>query len=190
MFDIIPFPAIIVDEDVRIIQYNPAASNFFNTNGVHILQHWTGDVLHCLHVSDHPAGCGHGPACKECVIRKSVTEAFEGRHVARKRAKLDVKRGDNVERIYALITAAPLPYGVIPLVLLLIEDIREVTELQRLIPLCSKCKKVRDKDRIWMTLEAYFKTTWDVDFSHGYCPDCIKEEMGLMRNQADLLKSN
>jgi hypothetical protein len=28
-----------------------------------------------------------------------------------------------------------------------------------------------------MLVEAYFKNNWDVDFSHGLCPDCAKIEI-------------
>ena len=61
--------------------------------------------------------------------------------------------------------------------LLVIEDISEIAELQRMIPICSICKKVRDDKKSWFRLEAYFKDHWDVDFSHGYCPECYKSEM-------------
>jgi len=28
-----------------------------------------------------------------------------------------------------------------------------------------------------MKLEAYFKHSWDVDFTHSICPDCYKAEI-------------
>ncbi|MFH0726923.1 MAG: hypothetical protein V2B19_11335 [Pseudomonadota bacterium] len=62
------------------------------------------------------------------------------------------------------------------LVLLVIEDISEIAELRRIIPICSICRKVRDDTESWTRVEAYFKNNWDVDFSHGLCPDCYKIE--------------
>jgi hypothetical protein len=62
-------------------------------------------------------------------------------------------------------------------VLLVIEDISEIAELHRLIPICSVCRKVRDDKESWMQVEAYFKSGWDVDFTHGFCPDCLQVEM-------------
>jgi hypothetical protein len=183
LFDILPFPALIVDDEIKIFQYNPAALRFLKSDHASTIEHRTGDVLHCLHSLDSEGGCGQGPFCKNCLIRGSIVEALQGSGVTRKRAKLDVKIDGNTEKLYALITALPLPYGAIPLVLLLIEDVREIAELQRLIPMCSKCRKIRDEKRAWVALESYFKTTWDVDFSHGYCPDCLKEEMGLLEEE-------
>jgi hypothetical protein len=82
--------------------------------------------------------------------------------------------------VYPLITASPFNYDGQPLTMLLIEDIREIAELQRLIPMCCKCRKVRDQQNSWIKLEGYFKTTWDVDFSHGFCPECLAEEMKMI----------
>ena len=27
----------------------------------------------------------------------------------------------------------------------------------------------------WTELEAFFQKSWDVRFTHGYCPDCMSE---------------
>ena len=79
--------------------------------------------------------------------------------------------------IYALITASSFYYDKKRLVLLVIEDISDISELRRLIPICSICKKVRDDKASWSRLEAYFKEHWDVDFTHGYCPECYEKEL-------------
>lgn len=107
-------------------------------------------------------------------------EAFQGNRVVRRRTKMELIHFRNTIDIYALITASPFSFQDRPLVLLVIEDISEIAELQRMIPICSICKKVRDDKEAWMQVEAYFKNNWDVDFSHGYCPDCLKKEMNKM----------
>lgn len=47
--------------------------------------------------------------------------------------------------------------------------------LQGLLPICSACKKIRDDEGYWQILETYIKDRCDVQFTHGMCPDCIKE---------------
>jgi hypothetical protein len=79
--------------------------------------------------------------------------------------------------MYALITACPFSFQDRSLALLVIEDISEIAELHRIIPVCTVCKRVRDEKESWMRVEAYFKRNWDVDFSHVYCPECYKIEM-------------
>ncbi len=180
LFDIIPFWGLVVDKDLRILHYNAAAAGFFAEKEESALRRRTGDILHCLHAADHPAGCGRGEFCKDCIVRNAVNEAYRGNQVVRRRAKLEFKLHEIPVRVYALITASPFNYDGQPLTMLLIEDIREIAELQRLIPMCCKCRKVRDQQNSWIKLEGYFKTTWDVDFSHGFCPECLAEEMKMI----------
>ena len=50
---------------------------------------------------------------------------------------------------------------------------REIKVLQGLLPVCSYCKKIRDKNGQWLQIENYFGNEADIDFSHGICPDCM-----------------
>ena len=58
--------------------------------------------------------------------------------------------------------------------------------LQGILPICMKCKKIRGADgnpmdpRIWKRIETYISERTDVDFSHGYCPECFDKEMKEM----------
>jgi PAS domain S-box-containing protein len=49
----------------------------------------------------------------------------------------------------------------------------EVNALRRILPLCSYCRKVRDDDNFWHTVEAYLSQHSDTRYSHGICPDCM-----------------
>lgn len=51
----------------------------------------------------------------------------------------------------------------------------EVKELKGLIPICSKCKKIRDDQGYWEHIETYISTHSNAEFSHGICPDCMKK---------------
>jgi len=50
----------------------------------------------------------------------------------------------------------------------------EVRQLQRLLPICMYCKKVRDDTDYWQEIEDYIHTQTGTDFSHGICPDCME----------------
>jgi CheY-like chemotaxis protein len=45
----------------------------------------------------------------------------------------------------------------------------QVKALASALPICMHCKAVRDGGDSWKRVEDFFH---DVDFSHGYCPDC------------------
>ena len=50
----------------------------------------------------------------------------------------------------------------------------EIKTLQGLLPICSKCKKVRDDRGFWHQVEQYVSERTQARFSHGICPDCAK----------------
>jgi hypothetical protein len=50
----------------------------------------------------------------------------------------------------------------------------ETKTLGGLLPICSKCNKIRDDEGYWQLVEVYIEDRADVEFSHGLCPDCAK----------------
>jgi hypothetical protein len=74
-----------------------------------------------------------------------------------------------------LVTSSPFNHQGQRLVLLALEDISELVALRRLLPICAKCKKIRNENDYWQEVESYFKNNLDVDFTHGLCPECFKE---------------
>jgi GAF domain-containing protein len=60
----------------------------------------------------------------------------------------------------------------------------EIRTLRSILPMCSRCRKVRDDEGLWSRLEAYLENHTDTYFSHGLCPDCIHE---LYPEEADML---
>ena len=181
VFDALPSLVFVVDQDVRIQEYNTAASDLLIAERKTVLKQRAGEILHCIHSSEVQEGCGRAPFCKDCIIRNSVTEVFQGNRVVRRRTRMELIRDGNKIEIYALITASPFSFQDRPLVLLVIEDISEIAELCRMIPICSVCGKLRDDKESWMRVETYFKNSWGVDVSHGYCPDCFKIEMDKLK---------
>ena len=61
----------------------------------------------------------------------------------------------------------------------MIEELRkalsEVKTLRGLLPICSKCKRIRDDKGYWNRIEEYIRAHTDARFTHGICPDCARE---------------
>jgi hypothetical protein len=51
----------------------------------------------------------------------------------------------------------------------------EVKTLQGILPICSSCKRIRDDNGFWQKVESYIQSHSNVEFSHGLCNDCIRE---------------
>jgi hypothetical protein len=54
----------------------------------------------------------------------------------------------------------------------------EVAALQKIIPICSYCKQIRDDRGYWSQLEAYLAEHADLEFTHGICPSCAEKHFG------------
>lgn len=58
----------------------------------------------------------------------------------------------------------------------LTQALAEVRSLSGLLPICSHCKKIRDDKGYWNRIEAYITEHSAAQFSHGICPECLKEQ--------------
>ena len=60
----------------------------------------------------------------------------------------------------------------------LIKDLQtamaEVKTLSGLLPICAKCKKIRDDRGYWNQIESYIGARSKARFSHGICPECME----------------
>ena len=51
----------------------------------------------------------------------------------------------------------------------------EIKTLNRMLPICSHCKKIRDDKGYWQQVEAYIHDHSGAEFSHGICPECSRK---------------
>jgi PAS domain S-box-containing protein len=52
------------------------------------------------------------------------------------------------------------------------EALATVKTLRGLLPICAWCKKIRDDDGYWKSVETHLSQHLDVRFTHGICPAC------------------
>jgi len=57
------------------------------------------------------------------------------------------------------------------------DALAEVTTLREFLPICSYCKKIRDDENYWQSVEAYLSRHTNARFSHGICPTCYEREV-------------
>ena len=51
----------------------------------------------------------------------------------------------------------------------------EVKTLRAFLPMCSYCKRIRDDEDYWHSVEAYISKHTNTQFSHGICPACLAQ---------------
>jgi len=51
-------------------------------------------------------------------------------------------------------------------------SLKEIKLLRGFLPICVRCKKIRDDQGYWTQVDVYIRDHSDVEFSHGICPEC------------------
>jgi len=57
------------------------------------------------------------------------------------------------------------------------QALSEVNVLNTLLPTCSYCRKIRDDNDYWQSVETYISQHTDTRFSHGVCPECFEHHV-------------
>jgi len=63
----------------------------------------------------------------------------------------------------------------------------KISSLEKLLPICSYCKKVRTDKNYWQEVEVYISEHTDTMFSHSICPECYQVHV---KPQIESLKNN
>jgi len=51
----------------------------------------------------------------------------------------------------------------------------EIKILRGTLPICTYCKQIRTDTGTWIQMEKYIHEHSEADFTHGVCPDCLRE---------------
>ena len=183
ILDAIPSPVFVIGEDMRIVDFNASASRMLLKEHGLVVRLRLGGVLHCLNSTE---GCGNSPACHECIIREGVMNALRGQKQMRRKAQMTLVLDGETTEAFFLVTTVPLQHNSRNLALVILEDISELTRLHRLLPICANCKRIRNDEQYWQSVESYFASNLDVNFTHGICPDCARKLYPEFIDQLDL----
>lgn len=127
IFDALPQPAFIVDEDMRILNFNAEAEKLLGTAPKSSLWRRGGDVLHCIYAEQ--VGCGQARPCKNCIIRNSVKDAVGGLDTHRKFYQAELRTSRGAMSVNLFVTAHRLPGTAAPQALLILENVGETVRL-------------------------------------------------------------
>jgi hypothetical protein len=70
------------------------------------------------------------------------------------------------------------------------QALANIKTLESFLPICARCKKIRNQQGEWEQLEAYIGQHSNTQFSHGYCPECTKkvlEEIKRVMEERDIV---
>jgi hypothetical protein len=51
-----------------------------------------------------------------------------------------------------------------------------IAALERLLPVCAWCRKIRNEQDKWQSLDSYLSEHAKIDVTHSICPDCMSKQ--------------
>jgi PAS domain S-box-containing protein len=167
----------IIDQDFRILRTNRAVESFLGLKREDVLGKTCYRIVHGTdtHID-------HCPVPKMMrSLRRAQTEVQlgDGRWLSVTVDPLTAKSGRLVGAVHMVrdITALRMVQAEREALIRNLEQaLSEVKTLKGLIPICARCRRIRDDSGAWSSLEAYVRSHLDTDFSHGLCPECAQAE--------------
>lgn len=123
VFEAMPMALFVVDGDVNVLEYNAAAGRLAGEAKRSTLRRRGGEVLHCIHATESPEGCGHSAACRDCVIRNSVQAAARGEPVTRQWAPVELSVNGTILRANLEVSCLPFNFGRQAFILLMLDGL-------------------------------------------------------------------
>lgn len=121
--DAAPVLMMTVDKERRIRRANRAVSEFLGLPATDLSGRRFGNAFHCVHANDDPRGCGFGPQCGACTVRRLVFDTLhKGQPFYQREVTLRLTRSPAPQTYTFWATSVPLPNDH-PLALLVLEDI-------------------------------------------------------------------
>ena len=118
---------------------------------------------------------GQTDVCEFRIVRKNGEVRSVRNHA---RPVWDEEQG-RVVRIYAAmqdVTEQTLAREEQEKLILQLQDaLSKVKTLKGLLPICASCRKIRNDEGYWTSVEAYILQHSDAEFTHGLCPDCARK---------------
>jgi transcriptional regulator with PAS, ATPase and Fis domain len=107
LVDSLPCGFVVVDKDGRVQLVNNILERVLKVSKKAVIGKGTGNALGCLHVTDHPRGCGFGECCEDCEVQKLTFDSLSTNQSQRTRAQLKIIIDGQVRDLTLLISASP-----------------------------------------------------------------------------------
>jgi signal transduction histidine kinase/DNA-binding response OmpR family regulator len=126
-----PLIMLVVDADRRVRKANKLAEECAGADAADLIGRRGGEALRCLHALDDAEGCGFGPYCQTCEVRRTVIDTLEtGQGHQQVEASLPFLIADEPQDLTFLLSTARLAIQGQPHVLITIQDITKRKKIE------------------------------------------------------------
>jgi PAS domain S-box-containing protein len=121
-----PVVKLILDSERKIHYINLTGQRYAGRAEAELAGVRAGEALRCIHSADDPRGCGFGPACQDCIMRRIINETFE-QHLSHYREQVTLSLGNQQapQQMSFYVSSIPLQVKDQELILITLEDISE-----------------------------------------------------------------
>ncbi len=124
-----PVLLMVVGEDLRVHKVNELAAQFAGLDVSQIPGLLPGNTIGCLNALANPKGCGHGPSCSQCPIRRAALDSLcNGAPHNSIEAWIPMKIDGREQQRCLLVSTAPMHFDEERRTLICAQD---MTELRR-----------------------------------------------------------
>lgn len=170
----IPDGVLVLDAENRVVDVNPAAQEILDRSSTEVIGRPLTEVQACcgwwadsLEASEEmraeEISLGEGTHKRYYDLRMSPLRRPDGKLAGRLVVMRDISRRKQVEEEREALIGE------------LQDALAQVKTLSGLLPICSNCKRIRDSEGQWHSVEAYIRSRSEADFSHGICPECARK---------------
>ena len=172
-----PNPVLGVKVDGSIQYPNPAAQQFFLALEDMGLQHnWLVDLRSIGTLFKYKKETPHIPEIGKVVRVENYSELLKKWYSI---SVYNSEKGDCVAVFEDITERKRVEEERERLVHSLQDTLAKIRRLHGMLPICCSCKKIRDDKGYWNHLEVYIQEHSEAAFTHGICPDCLKELYGV-----------
>jgi len=127
LVDSLPCGLVVVDRKGRVRAVNNISERVLMVDKQTVIGKGTGNVLGCLHVSDHPKGCGFAECCNYCEVQKLTFEALATNQKQKASAHFQLIIDGQVRDLTLFLSAFPFTFNNESFSILIIENLNTIS---------------------------------------------------------------
>lgn len=170
IFDAAPVAMLLLDENMMVKRVNDAVRQMVNKEYSQIIGRHLGDVLGCVNSLSNEHGCGCGPSCSTCPVRKTIKRVLDSQQSVHEVEVRPTLKIDNKEvSPWLSISAEPAIIDGCSCIVMAVDDITER-------------KLAEEKLRETMELKSQFISTVSHELRTPLA--CVKEAIAVVLDGA------